>query len=155
MVEPSSASDPTLVASLMEMLSAAQITQAVSVMARLEIADILCDGPLPVETIAARCDAHGPTLRRLLRALATVDMVHESDDGRFSTTPKGDLLRSDHPRSCHALVDVMGDPFVWNAWADLIGAVRTGTCAFELVHGNPILTICCGTQHCSRGSRPR
>lgn len=56
--------------------------QAVHVAARLGIADLLRDGPLTVDELANATGSHAPTLRRLLRALASVGIfVEEADAG--------------------------------------------------------------------------
>ena len=115
-----------------------RFTQAISVMASLGIADTLRSGPLPVDEIARRCDADPSALRRLLRALTTIELVHEHADGRFGVMPKGDLLRRDHPDSLHDLALFVSDPSLWSAWGAMEGAVRTGTCAFDLAHGESL-----------------
>lgn len=115
-----------------------QVTQAIHVMARLRIADILRDEPLPPDAIAERCDADAGTLRRLLRALESIGLFRVDDGGRYATTPLGDLLRTDHPQSAWAAAELIGDPLRWDTWAALEGTVTTGVSAFERVHGMPL-----------------
>lgn len=68
------------------------ITQAVYVAADLGIADLLIGGPLTVEELAQRADVHPDALYRVLRALATVGILTEDADRRFSLTPNGRVL---------------------------------------------------------------
>ncbi|MGC4191291.1 MAG: methyltransferase [Thermomicrobiales bacterium] len=135
---PPATDSPTLLPTILRLMGGYQVTQAVHVMARLRIADILRDGPLPVEAIAERCDADPDTLRRLLRALAGIDVLHLDDEGRYAITPLGALLRTDHPQSVWAAAELIGDPLRWDTWEDLYRTIRTGESAFERVHGMPL-----------------
>jgi SAM-dependent methyltransferase len=121
-------------ARLIGLTTGAWITQAVSVAAALGIADHLTAGPRSVEQLAEAVGAHGPSLYRVLRALADVEVFEELDGRRFASTEVGDLLRSDAPVSLRAWATFVGAPFHMEALADLVGAVRTGEAAFERVH---------------------
>ncbi|MGB3328134.1 MAG: methyltransferase [Thermomicrobiales bacterium] len=126
--------DDMHVPTLLHLIGGAQITQGIHVMARLDVAGSLGDGPLDSEAIARRCGADATALQRLLRALASVGLLDMLPGGAFALTPMGRLLQIDHPQSIHAIADGAGDPFTWDAWGDLLGAMTTGECAFERVH---------------------
>jgi len=128
-------SEASLAPAMLQLMGGAQVTQAISVMARLDIAGMLREGPLFPDEISRRCDANLSALLRLLRALATIDLVREDASGRFSATALGDLLRDDHPQSLRAPAIGVGDRFTWDAWGDLYGSITTGECAFERVNG--------------------
>jgi len=115
----------------------AMAAQAVSVAARLRLADLLGDTPMTVEDLAARADVHPRSLRRLLRALASLGVFREHDDGRFQHTAVSATLRTDRPDSTHAWAVFLGAPFLWTAWGDMLESVRTGVTAFDRVHGAP------------------
>jgi hypothetical protein len=115
-------------------------TQAVYVTAKLGIVDTVRSGPQTAQAIADVVGAHEPSLRRLLRALTTIGILVEDQDGRFAATPMGELLRSDHPRSVRAFAICLGDPLVWRPWGELIAAVKTGATAFEQVYGETFFT---------------
>lgn len=138
-MQPGDAVDGTLPAParLIEMTTAAWITQALSVAATLGVADQLVDGPRPVDELAAAVGADGPSLHRLLRALADVGVFEELDDRRFGPTELSDLLRRDTPGSLQAWAAMVGAPFHMRALAGLLGSVRTGEPAFERVHQQP------------------
>jgi hypothetical protein len=119
---------------LIGLTTGAWITQAVSVAAALGIADHLTAGPRSVEQLAEAVGAHGPSLYRVLRALADVEVFQELDGRRFASTEVGDLLRSDARVSLRAWATFAGAPLHMAALADLVGAVRTGEAAFERVH---------------------
>lgn len=99
-----------LAASMVGLLTGGWVAQAVSVAARLKIADQLAHGPRSAADIAEAVDAHAPTLHRLLRALSDVGVVQEREDGLFSGTPLGELLRSDVP-SLRGYALLTGAPF--------------------------------------------
>jgi hypothetical protein len=50
------------------------VSQALHVAATLGLADLLRDGPRTVDDLAKRSAAHGPSLYRLLRALASTEV---------------------------------------------------------------------------------
>src|SRR5262249_15605143 len=66
---------------------------------RLEIADVLSEGPKPVDEIAASTKTDRNALYRLMRALASIGVVEEIAPARFGLTKFGDPLRRDVPGS--------------------------------------------------------
>lgn len=112
-----------------------QVSQAIHVAAALGLADLLADGPRTAEDLAALSDSHPPSLYRLLRALASVDVLHEDDERRFALTDLGDCLRSDAPEPVAGWAEYIGRPYRWESWAHLIHSVRTGENAFRHAHG--------------------
>lgn len=120
---------------LIQLISGFMASQALHVAAKLAVFDVLRDGPKTVREIAEASDSQEIPLRRLLRFLTTLDIVTEDEQGRFSSTALGELLRSDHPQSVRPIAVMYGEPFFWRAWGDLYGSVRTGKPAFDRVHG--------------------
>ncbi len=116
----------------------ASISQAISVIARLGVADVLADGPREVGDIAQRVGAHGSALYRVLRALSDVGVVAELENRQFDLTPLGELLRSDVPGSLRGWAAMVGMPFHRYPWTDLYETVRTGESAFDRVHGTKV-----------------
>jgi hypothetical protein len=115
-----------------------QVTQAIHVAARLGIADLLRDGPLSGEDLAAATEAHAPSLHRVLRALASVGVLHEGDDGRFALTAVGECLRSDAAEPVGGWAAYVGVPAHFQSWGALLHTVRTGENAFQSVHGTDV-----------------
>lgn len=111
------------------------VSKAIYAAARLGVADSLADGPKTVERLAAEAGADAPTLRRLLRALASVGVFRETEDGYFGLTPMAAFLRSDAPGSQRNFVLHVGESPSWLAWDSLTESVRTGESAFRRVHG--------------------
>jgi SAM-dependent methyltransferase len=110
---------------------------ALSVAAKLRIADKLANGPKTADKLAVETGTHGPTLYRVLRALAGLDVFSESTDGQFSLTPVSELLRSGVPRSMRGMADFVGSEWSWKAWGELMYSVRTGKTAFDHVFSQP------------------
>jgi hypothetical protein len=119
---------------LWRMTNAYQVSQAIHVAASLGIADHLRDGPKSVEELAAATGSHGPSLYRLLRALASVGIFVE-DDRRFDLTPLAEYLRSDMPGSVRAWATMVGRPYAWSTWSSLGSSIATGEPAFPALHG--------------------
>jgi hypothetical protein len=122
-------------AELGQLLSAYRISQALHVAAVLGIADLLADGPRGAGELAEASGSDPDTLYRLLRALASVGVFAELEGRRFASTPLGDGLRSDAPGSLRAMAVVLGTPYLWDAWGELLHSVRTGENAFRHLHG--------------------
>ena len=125
---------------LRAMVTGFRLSAALAVAADLGLSDELASGPRSVADLAATVSADQETLYRLMRALATVGVYDEQDDGRFALTELGDGLRSDVPGSLRPLARTLTDPAVWAAWDHLGHSVRTGENAFEALHGVDIWT---------------
>ncbi|HZR83848.1 MAG TPA: methyltransferase [Candidatus Binatia bacterium] len=122
-------------AELMAIAVGYQASRAVMVAAELGIADVLRDDTRSVADIAAATATHPPTLYRLLRALASIGVLHEDDERRFSLTAMGRHLRSDAPGSPGALARFFGRDYQWAAWGHLLHSVRTGENAMRALYG--------------------
>ena len=107
------------------------VSRALHLAAKLGIADQLADGPRDAETIAKAVGAHAPSLRRVMRLLASVGVFTEEEDGRFALTPLGDAMREDVPGSSRALVMLFAGTRIQESWADLEWCVQTGEPAFK------------------------
>ena len=119
------------------MITGYWISQMVHVAAKLGLADLLADGPRTADELAAATGTHARSLYRLLRALASVGVFSEADDGRFAQTPLSESLRRDVPGSQWAMAVMMGDEH-YHAWGDLLESVRTGQTAFDRLYGKPL-----------------
>jgi hypothetical protein len=114
------------------------ISQLVFVAAKLGIADLVARRPLTPDAIAKKVGVHAPSLRRVLRALASVGVFAETADGRFRLTPSAATLRSNVPGSLRPFAVMMIDDYNWTAWRELLYGVRTGRLPFNHVHGVPV-----------------
>jgi hypothetical protein len=126
-----------LVSQVGQMIRGFMLSQALHVAAKLQVFDVLRDEPKTSQEIATATGAQERALYRLLRFLTGVDVLYADEQGRFSCTALGALLRSDHPQSARSLAVMYGEPFLWRSWGDLYETVKTGTPGFERVHGEP------------------
>lgn len=116
---------------LYQMMTGYWISRAISVAAELRIADLLKDGPMSSEELAHSAGGDGRSLYRLLRALASVGVLTENDDRRFSLTPIGEGLRTGVPGSMCALAKMHGESDRWRVWGNMLHSVKTGETALE------------------------
>jgi hypothetical protein len=117
------------------MASAYWVSQALFVAAKLGLADLLAAGPKTAAEMSH--GVHERALSRLLRALASVGVFAEDDDGRFHLTPLAEPLRADHPESKRAMILMAGDD-QYRAWSQLHYSVQTGQPGFEREFGRPL-----------------
>jgi hypothetical protein len=110
-------------------------TAALQPIVRLRIPDLLANGPLPVSELAAQAGVNADALYRVLRVLATVDVVQELPGKTFGPTAASELLRSDVPGSMRDMVLWMSNPFHFKVWGELGYSVETGKPAVEHVYG--------------------
>jgi hypothetical protein len=124
----------TLTSRLQAIIVANWMSQATYVAVQLRLPDLLAGGPKTSAELAEASGSHAPSLLRLLRALATLEICQEREDGTFQLTPLGDLLRSDTSNSLRAWAILVGGP-QWPLWGHLLHSVRTGETARKHLHG--------------------
>ena len=127
-------------AAMTEMIYGLINTQLVYVVAKLGIAELLADGAKSVDELAAMTGAHAPTLRRVLRLLATKEVFTQLDEDRFASNARAGCLRSDVPRSLKPMAEYYGSHWNWTSWSNLLEAVRTGRTAFDIAHSMSLFT---------------
>lgn len=119
---------------LLEMITGYWYTQAIYVAAKLGIADQLKNGPKNIDELAKATGAHAPSLYRLMRALASVNIFAEDKNGHFKLTPMAKALQSEVPDSMRAMAIMNGDDWYWRPWGELLHSVKTGNSAFKKTH---------------------
>jgi hypothetical protein len=122
---------------LLQMLFGAQTAQLAYVMAKLNLADLLRDGPQSSAELAAATHTDADALRRVLRGLTSIGLCTEVEAGRFGLTPTGSYLRTDVPGSLHPRALFNGE-ILFPLWGDLLRTVQTGQGATERVFGAPL-----------------
>src|SRR4030095_3399993 len=132
--------NPDPATTIRRMVEGYQVSQAIHVAVALGIADLLADASRTSDELAAATGTHPPTLYRLLRALASVEVLHELDGRRFELTALGQPLRLEVPDSIAGWAAFIGRPYYWQACSGLLHSVRTGENAFRHVHGTDVWT---------------
>jgi hypothetical protein len=119
---------------LREQVNGFRMTQLLAVAARLELADLLKDGPKSSAELAAATGANAEALVRLLRTLASLGVFAEPAPDQFALTPMAALLQREHPQSLWAVSRMAGEE-QYRAWGGLYDSVMTGTAAFPQIYG--------------------
>ena len=123
------------VAQVVGMITSNWISQAIYVAAELRIPDLLTIRAMKSDELAAAVGAHAPSIQRLLRALTTIEICRERDDGSFELTEQGGLLRSDREDSLRSFaLYIVG--YMWPQWGHLLDSVKTGKSGREIMHGH-------------------
>jgi SAM-dependent methyltransferase len=108
-----------------------QRSRALCAAARLGIADTIGDGERTVDELAAASQADAGSLKRLLRALASMGVMVETRPGVFALTQLGRPLRKNVPDSAWPEIVFWADLLADN-WTSLAECVRTGKSAAAL-----------------------
>jgi Dimerisation domain len=110
-------------ATVLRMIQGLHISRAVYVAAKLGISDLLADGPRPAAELAQLTKAHAPSLYRVLRLLAALNVLREQPSGHFALTPLGERLRTGVPGSLR----------YWALLTDQLGGLRPFDRIFDTV----------------------
>ncbi len=122
--------------SLLQMMTGYWASQAIYAAAKLGVADLLAAGPRPIDELALASNTHAPSLKRLLRTLASTGIFTEIYPDVFALTSMAELLRTDTRESMRSLA-IMYAEEQYQAWGDFLHSVQTGEPAFERHFGIP------------------
>src|SRR6266571_80166 len=112
-----------------------RIAQAIRALIESGTASHLSSAPCSSETLAAQTNCHAPTLRRLLRALASEGLLIEDEAGDFSIADEDRAALTD-PEFASMVLGWWLLPSRYVAFASLGEAVRTGRQPYELAFGH-------------------
>jgi hypothetical protein len=132
------AADQSPHSELIQMAVALWKARAVYAAARLELADLIADGQLTAEELALTTGMHAPSLRRLLRALASCGVLTEAEPTRFALTPLGAALRIGASGAARATILTLAGDWQWKAWDNFLYSLRTGKPALLEVFGKSL-----------------
>ena len=121
---------------LLQMITGYWPAQAIHVAAKLKLADHVKDGPKTAAELAQATGAHPQSLYRLLRAISSVEIFAEDEQGRFRLTPMAECLLDQHG-SQRAVALMMGEEH-FSSWGELLYSIQTGKPAFDHLYGKPI-----------------
>jgi hypothetical protein len=123
---------------LLQIMNGIFVAGAVSCLAQLGIPDLVEAAPKSAQELATQIGADPQALYRLLRATASVGVLSEGPDGKFSQTPVSAVLRSQATPSLRAFAIMSGREWHGRGWSHLDYCVRTGKQAMEQIYGVPI-----------------
>ena len=125
-------------AALRQLIMGSRVTQLIYVAAKLGLADHLEQGPRTPDALAQAVGAQPEALYRLLRALASIGLFAETEDGAFRLTPLAELLLTNPAGSVRGLAILYGEEWLWQAYGHMLYSVQTGRSAFEHIHGESL-----------------
>jgi hypothetical protein len=123
---------------MFQLLNGVFVVGAVSCLARLGIPYLVEHGPKSAEELAAQVGADAQALYRLMRATASVGVLSERADGKFSETPLSAVLRSNANPSLRGFAIMHSREWHGLGWSHLDYCVRTGKQALDKIYGMPI-----------------
>lgn len=110
------------------------VVQALYVVAELDIAGQLANGPQEYHALAASLEIHADGLYRVLRFLARLEIFVEVETGHFALTPLAEPLRANHPHSLREYLLFRGAE-AYNAVGALLHCLKTGESGFRKCYG--------------------
>ncbi len=129
---------PKQLGQLFGLITGYHVSQALRAVVTLGIPDRLAHGPRTSDDLARETETHAGALYRVLRFLTGAGLFEEVAPRTFGLTALGAGLRSDVPGTLHTTTLMLLDPANWQAWGEVLHSLRTGTSAFEHVHGQEI-----------------
>jgi hypothetical protein len=123
---------------MFQLLNGVFVVGALSCLARLGIPDLVEHGPKSADELATQIGADPRSLYRLMRATASVGVLSEGADGKFSETPLSAVLRSHANPSLRTFAIIHGRDWHGLGWSHLDYCVRTGKQALDKIYGEPI-----------------
>jgi hypothetical protein len=123
---------------MFQLLQGAFIVGSIACLAQLGVPDRLEAGPRSADDLAREIEADPRALYRLMRATASLGVLSEGPDGRFSQTPLSSVLRTNAKPSLRAFAILHGREWHEMGWSNLAYCVKTGKQALEKIYGMTI-----------------
>ena len=117
-----------------ELANGFRATQVVYAAAELRIHDLIAGGHQTVDELTAATGIDRGRLRRLMRALAGLGVLEETEDGTYANTEVGELFRDGVPGSRRPLIRMLV-PESYSNWAHFMKTLRTGETGQVVAHG--------------------
>src|SRR5262245_37297704 len=89
--------DVSLSGDMRQLIEGYRMARIIYIAAKLGLADLLQDGPKGSEELAKATGTLAPSLCRVMRALASLGVFAEDEQGRFILTPLAATLQTDAP----------------------------------------------------------
>jgi hypothetical protein len=121
---------------LLELIQMRLISEAIHVVAALEVADLLSAGPKSAEELGEATGASAPSLRRVMCALTSFGIFSQDSAGRFDLAPMGEFLKRDVPGSLHTAALFFGGEAGASTIRLFLECVTTGQNAAQKLYGS-------------------
>lgn len=123
---------------ILQIMNGGYVAGAIACLAQLGIPDLVDGAPKSAEELASQIGADPQALYRLMRATASVGVLAEEPDGKFSQTPMSTVLRSNATPSLRSFAIMGGREWHGRGWSHLEYCVRTGKQALDKIYGTHI-----------------
>ena len=123
--------------SLIDLSNACWTSRCLHTAVELRLADLVGNGGLTLEDLAAGSGAEARFIAAMLHVLSRKG-VFSIEGNQVSHTDLSLWLRSDHPDSVAPIIDWMGSEEVWNAVGKMPTASRDAVSGFEIAHGKKL-----------------
>ena len=118
---------------------------------KLGVFDALASGPRDAASVTSELAVDAGMLYRLMRALISLELLHEDQHRTFSLTPMGELLHRDHPHTLRGMALLEEGPAHYALWKHLPDLIKEGQQdAFTREFEQPLFTY--AAQHPSYGT---
>lgn len=125
---------------LMELIGGFQISQAIYVLAKLDVYTTLAEGPLPINGVAEAVGADADILSRLVRTVAPMGLFRRLENDVVELTSKGRMLSRTHPASLRAMTMFWMETH-YLPFSELLHTARTGENAAQRYLGEAVLRV--------------
>ena len=122
------------------LIRAFQVSKLLEVAATFELADRVQAGPKAATTLAFECGADASMLLRLCRALAAFGIFTVDREGKIGQSAQSAWLCQNAMPTLRYAALYWTTPGSWTAWGNLTQAIRSGSCPFEEVFGQPMFS---------------
>lgn len=116
-----------------ELIAGFRFAQLVRAAVELRIPDLLEAGPASVGQLADAAGVEVGRLRRALRTLASMGVLEEDEQGRFTNTELGNLFSESTPHSVRPMMLMVLDGY--RAWEHFLETLRTGRTGQSIEYG--------------------
>ena len=113
-------------AKVIELIFGRWRSQILYVGVQLGVFDALVRGPASAVQVARELQVDARLLYRLMRALGSLELLHEDHHQRFTLTPMGEFLHRDHPQTLRGLTLLEEGPEHYAAWMQLPELITEG-----------------------------
>src|SRR5579863_10656880 len=122
---------------ILQIMNGSHVAGAIACLAQLGISDLVDGAPKSADELAGQIGADPGALFRLMRATASVGVLAEGPDGKFSQTPLSAVLRTEARPGLRGWAMLMSQEWHVRGWDHLEYCVRTGKQAPEDIYGKP------------------
>jgi C-methyltransferase len=122
---------------LLQIACAPFLTGALTAAATAGVADLLHDGPLSTQELAAATNLQASVLQRILQLLSAVNIFERHGDDRWGNNEASEPLRTGHEASVRYFCMLAGREYA-RSFTEIMHTAHTGESAFRHVYGSSI-----------------